>query len=247
MDGMTLYFEHLKSLLDKVLQTQREAIEDAAYSFVSTMMQGGRLFAFGSSHAGMITQELFYRTGGLAVVNPIFAPGLSPEVSPVTLSSQMERLPEYGRILAQKSGMKTGDTLLIHSVSGRNTVALDMALEAKEMGVTTIALTSLTYSMEVTSRHPSGKRLFEVCDLVIDNCGCYGDASIALPGFTEHVAPTSTICGAAIVNALSVRVLELCILQGIQPPFLVSANTDRGDAYNQEIFNNYREQILYKS
>ena len=246
MDGMSTYFGHLKSLLDKVLLTQREVIEKSADCFVATLLRGGRLFAFGSSHAGMITQELFYRTGGLAVVNPIFAPGLSPEVSPVTLSSQMERLPEYGRLLAQKSGMTSGDTLLIHSVSGRNPVAIDLALEARSLGVTCIALTSLEYSRQVSSRHPIGKRLYELCDLVIDNCGCYGDAAIVIPGFVEQVAPTSTVIGAAIVNALSIRILELCLQEGLQPPFLVSANTDRGDAYNQAVFARFREQILYR-
>ena len=245
MDGMTFYFSHLKELLDNIQNTQAEAIESAADCFFTTMMDGGRLFAFGCTHAGMITQEMFYRTGGMAIVNPIFPPGLNCEVSPITLSSQMERLPEYGRHIAQKSGLKEGDALLIHSVSGRNTVGVDMALEARAMGVKTIALTNLNYSNAVTSRHPSGKRLFEVCDIVIDNCGCYGDASVRLDGFPEAVASTSTITGSAIVNALAIKVLEKCIAANYPPPFFVSSNTDRGDAYNKALFERFKDQILY--
>jgi len=246
MDGMTFYFTHLKELLDDVLNTQSEAINKAADCFFATMRDGGRLFAFGCTHAGMITQEMFYRTGGMATINPIFPPGLNCEVSPITLSSHMERLPEYGKCIAQKSGIRAGDALLIHSVSGRNTVGVDMAMEAKALGCKTIALTNLNYSNAVTSRHPSGKRLFEVCDIVIDNRGCYGDASVKLDGFEEAVASTSTIIGSSIVNALAIKVLEKCIEANYPPPFFVSSNTDRGDSYNKALFERFKDQILYQ-
>src|SRR5258707_2796785 len=39
---------------------------------------------------------------------------------------------------------------------------------------------SLAHTQHVGSRHPSGKRLFEIADVVIDNCGVFGDASLPL-------------------------------------------------------------------
>ena len=221
-------------------------MQAAADLLFTTMQNKGKIFAFGSSHASMITQELYYRTGGLAIVNPIFAPGLTLEVAPVTLTSQIERLPGYGQLLAEQYHLKAGDALLIHSVSGRNSVSIDLALAAAELGVKTIALTSLAYSQGVTSRHPSGKLLYELCDIVIDNCGCYGDAAMEVEGFVEKVAPTSTVIGAAIVNGITLLFLERCLAEGIQPPILISGNRDGGDEYNAAVFRTHKEEIMYK-
>ncbi len=91
-------------------------------------------------------------------------------------------MPEYGRIIVDNQPIGKGDALIIHSVSGRNTVTVDVALRAKEISVTVIALTSLETAEQVTSRHPSGKSLHHVADLVLDNCGCLGDGSLEILG-----------------------------------------------------------------
>ncbi|NMB96244.1 MAG: hypothetical protein GYA02_06495, partial [Clostridiaceae bacterium] len=67
---------------------------------------------------------------------------------------------------------------MIHSVSEINSVTVDMALRARELKVKVIVLTNMNYSLKVKSRHHSGKRLFELADLVLDNCGVYGDAAV---------------------------------------------------------------------
>lgn len=71
---------------------------------------------------------------------------------------------------------------MISSNSGRNSMPVEMAIELQKRGITTIAFTNLKHSKGVISRHSSGKRLFEVCDYVIDNCGCVGDAFMMLEG-----------------------------------------------------------------
>ena len=102
---------------------------------------------------------MFYRTGGLVVVNPILPREVMLDVRPIIQTSQMERLAGYGKILADNSKMKAHDVLIIHSVSGRNTIAIDMALEAKKKGIAVIAITNVTYSKQVKSRHACGKNL----------------------------------------------------------------------------------------
>ena len=168
------YFSELNKVLNKIQSTQLENIKSAANIIVETSLNGRNIYAFGCNHAGLLAQELFYRSGGLAIINPILAPGLALDVFPVTLTTDMERLEGYGEAIVTQFGLQKGDVLIIHSVSGRNNVTIDMAIKARKLGVKVISLTNLEYSSRVVSRHKSGKRLFEVSDLVLDNCGCLG-------------------------------------------------------------------------
>ena len=118
-------------------------------------------------------------------------------------------------------------------------------MEAQKRGVFVACITNLDYSKSVTSRHPSGKHLYEVSDVVIDNCGVSGDAAIAIPNLAERVGPTSTVVGAAILNALVVDVIETLVEAGEIPPIFMSANLDGGDAHNKTMMEEYKDNIFY--
>ncbi|MBO4327498.1 MAG: SIS domain-containing protein, partial [Clostridia bacterium] len=195
--------------------------------------------------AGILAEEVFYRTGGLAVINPIFFPGMMLNTRPITMTSSLERLPGLGKIIFEKNRVSEGDVLILHSVSGRNAVPVDMALEAQKNGVSTICITNLNYSTAVTARHPSGKRLFEVCDVVIDNKGEAGDAAAEIEGLPEKIGPTSTAVGTALINALVIDAVNKMISDGFVPPVLMSANLDGGDEHNARIFREYADNIFY--
>jgi len=122
---------------------------------------------------------------------------------------------------------------------------IDFAQAVKATGATIIAVTNMTYSSSVASRHPSGLRLFELADVVIDNHGVPGDAVVQLPGLAQPVGPTSTVVGAAIVNSIVVGVAESLLQQGLVPPIFYSANLDGGDDHNRDIFEQYKHQIFY--
>ena len=190
-------------------------------------------------------EDLIYRTGGLAVINPIFFPGFMLNTKPVTMTSRLERIQGVGKMILLENHLRKGDVLLIHSVSGRNTVPVEMAIEASKTGVYVIALTNMEYSSGVASRHPSGKKLYEVSDLVLDNCGVAGDAAIRLEGLEEAIGPTSTAVGAALVNGLMIEVVEKLIEDKIVPPVFLSANLDGGDEHNRKIFEEYKDNIFY--
>ncbi len=245
MQSITNYFDHVREILDRVEREQAPNIEAAGKAMADAVAGGRALFAFGASHAGILAEELFYRTGGLAVMNPIFSPILMLSTRPVTLTSQMERLEGHGRALIEQSPLGHGDILLIHSVSGRNAVSIDAALAAKERGAAVVALTNLEYSRQVAARHPSGKNLYGHADIVIDNCGDFEDSSMLLPGMEQKVAPTSTAIGATIVNAIVIAVVENLLKLGFEPPVLHSANVDGGDAFNKKILEKYRDRIFY--
>lgn len=240
--------EYIAKVIENIKRAYDEQTEtlDSVSSFIAkTIERKNNVFVFGCSHAGILAEEVFYRTGGLAVINPVFHPSLTLNARPVTLTSTAERTPGLGREIFEQNGIKQGDLLIIHSASGRNSVPVDMALRAKESGVATVCITNLTYSSSVSSRHPSGKRLFEVCDTVIDNKGEIGDVSVEVPGLPEKMGPTSTAVGAAIINALVIEAVETMIADGFVPPVFMSANLDGCDAHNARIFEEYKDNIFY--
>lgn len=239
------YIRIVTGCIEKAWETQKETVLEAAAWVAETIEKKRNVFVFGCSHAGILAEEVFYRTGGLAVINPIFFPGFMLNTRPITMTSALERVPGLGKTILTQNHVGEGDLLIIHSVSGRNTVPVEMAIEAKTMGVRTVCITNLEYSNGVTSRHPSGKRLFEVCDLVIDNCGEKGDAAVKLDGLEEKIGPTSTAVGTAILNALVIEAVEKMIADGIVPPVFMSANLDGGDEHNARIFEEYKDNIFY--
>jgi len=228
------YSAHIKSLIDKIELTQESNIDQAANIIVDAMLSGNSIFAFGASHAGMLSMELFYRTGGLVVVNPIFARDLMPDIRPATLTSDVERLADYGKLICRQSPLQAGDVVIVHSVSGRNTVPIDLALEAKKMGVKVIVITNLEYTNLVSSRHSSNLKLKDLGDVVIDNCGEFEDSSQVIEGVAQKMGPTSTIVGAFIVNGMTLKIAEKLVEKGIEVPVFHSANIDGGDKHNKD-------------
>lgn len=239
------YLQAVAEALRKLQETQLEAINCAARTIAEAIMANCKIFSFGASHSFMLTEELVYRTGGLMLINPIYPHGMNLSVRPMTLTSQLERLPDLGKVLLDNSPVSEGDMLLIASTSGRNAVVIDMALAAREAGITTIAITATAYTEGVESRHPSGKKLFEICDQVIDNCAPLGDAAVQIPGFEQKTGPLSTVLGCAVVNAIIAQVIRNLVDRGITPPVFVSANMPGGDEHNEKLLAENRHRIFY--
>ena len=245
MDALSAYFDNLKNIISDVEKDEKDALYQGACLMRDAVVGGHNIFAFGCSHAGLLALELYYRTGGMAVINPVRAPGLCLDIDPATMTSQLERMSEYGKIIVDNQPLGEGDVIIIHSVSGRNTVTVDVAERAREKGAKVIALTNMAYSKSVTSRHPSGKLLFEVADVVLDNHGCIGDGAIEIPGLAEKVGPTSTAVGAAMLNAMMTQAVDLIQQAGVTVPVFMSANVDGGDKHNKEMLAKYKDHIFY--
>jgi len=245
MNAMQAYFANLERVLHTVMDTQQENMEKAAALMSQATLTDHNIFAFGCSHAGLLALELYYRTGGMANINPVRAPGLCLDIDPATMTSQMERMGEYGKIICDNQPITEGDVVIIHSVSGRNTVTVDFAMRCREKGAKVICLTSVETGRQIPSRHPSGKLLMDVSDVVLDNCGCVGDGSIAVEGVPEKVGPTSTAVGAAMLNAIMTRCVEMTVEAGGMPPVFISANVEGGDAHNKAMLAKYKDHIFY--
>lgn len=242
------YFEVIKGLIEKVEAEESSRMELCVDVLFDCVKRKHSIYAFGASHAGILTEELFYRAGGCMLINPIFARELMLDTKPVTHTSSMERLTGYGSAVARDQvGFKEGDVLIVHSVSGRNPVGIEMAMAAKEAGGTVIAITNLSYSKSVESRHPSGRRLFEIADIVLDNHGDVGDAAVSIDGLKQKVAPTSTVIGATMLDAIVAALVQKLVDSGMKrPPVFYSANLDGGDDLNKRLFEEYKECIHYE-
>jgi uncharacterized phosphosugar-binding protein len=239
------YLEEIIALLQEVQDTQRDAMEQASQVIADAIEADHLVYVFGATHAGILAQELFYRAGGLVPVNPVLPPGLVTDVRPATLTSRLERMAGLGTEIVAESPIEAGDVLIVHSVSGRNAAAVEFALGAQKRGAYVIALTSVGYSRSVKARQEGMPRLFEMADLVLDNRAPIGDALVALPGLAQRVGPSSTVTGAAILNAIVVRVAELLLQRTGDPPIFMSANLDGGDTFNQRWLAYYRGRLTY--
>lgn len=242
-----VYFKAIEELIAKVADLENKNMEKCVNALYKCINTKHSIYTFGASHAGILSEELYYRAGGLMLFNPIFAKELMLDNDPITLTSKMEQTVGYGTTLANnKVNFKKGDVLIVHSVSGRNPVGIEMAMEAKNKGVKVVALTNVAYSKSTTSRHPSGKCLYEIADIVIDNHGEVGDACIKIDGVKQKVAPTSTVISCSIMNAILAALSQKLVDNGMKnPPIFYSANIDGGDKLNNKLFKEYKDSIHY--
>ena len=244
---MYAYQQAVLAVLEEAFREEGAAIDATVDLLVEATLAKRAVYIFGASHAGILAEEMFYRAGGLMTINPIFGEEIMLNRSPVSATSRMEQLEGYGTVLADTVDFRREDVLIVHSVSGRNAVAIDLVLAAREKGVQIVAITNLAYSQSVTSRHSCGKRLFELADVVIDNHGVVGDAVCELPGIAQKAGPTSTVVGAAIVNTIAVEVCRRLIACGMSyPPIFYSANLDGGQARNRALIEQFADVIRYR-
>ncbi len=236
------YLENLSRILDEIKEKQLSSIEKAAEAFAVALENDNSIFLFGTGHSHMLAEELFYRAGGLVKIQPVFEEELMLHIS-ASKSTEFERLEGYAQKLFDDYSMKKDDVIIIISNSGRNGVCVDMAQLAKENELTVIALTNLNHSKSMASRHPSGKKLYEFADIVLDNMGCVGDASVYFPEINRNAAPTSTSAGAAMLNAIVTGCIEKMLEDGYVPEVFSSSNVDGGDAVNEAFLQKYRGKI----
>ncbi len=223
------YLVTLIGLLQNMKGTQGEAIRQAAKLVGDTIINGGLVYAFGSGHSECLAREIHARAGGLYPIVCI----------PDPMWGKAERLEGFGEILLKGVTLKKGETIFIISNSGRNPEPIDVALTAKEAGLKVIAVTSLAHSKSVTSRHSSGKKLYEIADVVLDTGTPPGDACMSFKGLSVKAGPASTALGAALLQAVVVEAIQYMLDKGETPPVLVSANVEGGDEHNRRIVERY--------
>lgn len=229
------------AILEQIAADQLPAIRAAAGCVTDSVGGGGLVHVFGTGHSHMLAEEMFYRAGGLAAVNPILIASLMLHAGAEN-STRLERQRGVAATIFAELPLKAGDTLIVASNSGGNAVCEELTQLAHDAGARVVAIISGRHAHHLASEQ-NARRLVDLADVVIDNHGEVGDASVEIEGFERRVGPTSTVAGAAIVNAIVAEAVEMLTGRGLAVEVFSSSNLAGGDAANAELVSRFRQQI----
>ncbi|ASN04710.1 SIS domain-containing protein [Virgibacillus necropolis] len=238
------YFSHIQKLLQTVEVHESKTMTQAAEKIANSIKQDGIVHLFGCGHSHILTEETFYRAGGLVPVHPIFHEPLMLHEG-ATRSSTLERKNNYAKKFMEDQDIRVGDIMIVVSNSGRNPVPVDVALIAKEKGATVIGITSITYAKSQPSRHINSKYLHEVVEVVIDNHAPTGDAVLSHPEVSVNYGPVSTAIGATIINNVFAEAITLLADQKMEAPVFLSGNLEGADQHNKMMMEKYKDRIKF--
>lgn len=236
-------FENIR----KVMTEQEDNIK-AAGTLMADAIENDRLISVygGGGHTTLVMGEMFFRAGGLSNINPIMETGLSV-FNQALKYLELERCVNYGASIMKYYDLKQDDLLIIFHNIGINAATIDAALEAKKNGVKIIAVSSSFWQNEMPKdhfiRHPSGKNLFDLADVCIDDYNPVGDAAVKVPGFETPIAPVSNVVDFTIAHFLEIECIRECVARGIVPPVWRSANEPGGDEFNSGYLKKYKPLI----
>jgi len=223
------FFAAFNEVLNQIETTQLDNIHTAATWVADAMMADRFGVLFGSGHSFIPTMDTYPRIGSFPGWLPIheLATSYMAQMSGdagLRQSLFLEKVEGYGKVVLNNYKLDPRDVMIVLSNSGCNTIGVEIAMEAKKMGLKTIGITSVVHSQASTSFHSSGKRLMEVVDLVIDTHVPRGDALVEVPGLPSKVAAASTIAGCIIMQSMAAEVASIFSERGYQTPVFPSHN-----------------------
>jgi uncharacterized phosphosugar-binding protein len=237
---MMQYFECLMEVLKQAETKNRTELQLVADMLHDCIQEDGIIYMFGCGHSSLIASDCFYRAGGLANVQPIFIPELMLHIS-ASNSSKLEK--NEANCIGVLDGycFTSADVLFVISVSGINGVPVEVAKMGKEKGLKVVGIGSSAYFDE-GSRHSSGQKLAEVCDVFLDNCVPKGDAVISLSNGMDAV-PVSTAVSSALIQCCIAESLEKCSKEGVETPVFGCGNLTKNLERNQNLVRKYKDRI----
>src|SRR6516165_10642226 len=255
-DVLAQYLSAVRAAIEGIAATQLTAVRKAAALFASTILKGRLVHIFGTGHSRMAVEEMFPRYGSFPGFHPIVELSMTYHNPVVGANGQrqamfLENVQGFGPVLWRNFATAPADCLLAISTSGCNAVTIDVALEAKRLGMFVVALTAMAHAGASASRHESGKKLHEVADLVLDQQAPAGDSAVWVAGLETPVAPLSSVTGCTIVNLLKAEVARLLTEAGSPPKVLTAAchvGAERSRRLFEETYDDYRRRVgvLYR-
>ncbi|MFI7643467.1 sugar isomerase domain-containing protein [Nonomuraea sp. NPDC049400] len=243
MDLVTAFAAEARSRLDDLVAGQLPAIRRAGRLIADSVRAGGVVQAYGTGHSEAVALEVAGRAGGLIPTNRLTLrdPVVLGGSSPADFDPLAERDPQTAHQVLALHRIEPADIFVIASNSGGNGSTVEMARLVKKRSLPLIVITSLAHTSAITSRHPSGQRLFELADVVIDNLAPYGDAVLE----TEHgpVCGISSITSALAAQLMIAEAIGLLSAAGTIPPTYLSANIPGADAHNDALVARYAGRI----
>lgn len=236
------YMNKINDLLKIVENEEYQVMKEAAQKVAETIQAGGVIHLFGCGHSHILTEEVYYRAGGLVPIHPILHEPLMLHEGAVR-SSEFERKNDYAGLFMEGQDIRGGDIIFVISTSGRNPVPVDVAHTAKRKGAFVIGITSIEYSSSQPSRHTSGEHLFDAVDLVINNHAPKGDALLTHEKVKVSFSPSSTVIGSTILNAIFAEAIVLMAKNNFDPPVFLSGNMEGSDEHNKRLIKKYGGRI----
>ncbi len=240
------YFERIRQQLHLLEERSLGTIEQVAERCTECLLNGGVIHVYDTGH--LVSRELINRAGGLACFTPFHFDLQVQNPNPYRAEQGIgnRTTPDTVRHIVNaaldRSQIQAGDVLIIGSVSGKTPFPVELAIQARQRGVFVVALTALDYSSRLQSEHESGKRLFEVADLVIDNSAPYGDAMMTHPGVEEPFCPASGIGAAVALWAVVAGIIERMVEKGHSPTIFASINRPDGQERYRQSIERYKQK-----
>ena len=215
------WLANVRDVIDEIEKTQLAAIRQAAELMADSIAAGRWVHTFGCGHATIPVEEMYPRIGGFVGFHPMielpltFFTRVTGEMG-IQQFLFLERAPGYGDAIMKSYAFDRRDTMWIFSHTGINNVNIDVALRAKELGLRVVATGSAEEAAHSTPRHSSGKKLFDLADVVIDTRVPAGDSSVQLTGHQDNVGPISTMAFVTVVWMTITTVAELLAARGVK-------------------------------
>lgn len=220
------YTNKLIEILQSVVVTQDQVLDDVARACVDTVQNGHLIHLFGSGHSVIPALDAFPRYGSFVGLNPLTDPRLMWHnvLGPggVRELLWLERTENYIDKFLDHEPLTSGDFMICYSHGGTNAAAIEAAMYAKKLGIKTAAVTSSASAAAVPVRHSTGSRLSDVCDFVIDTGAPVQDAIVEIPGWDRPTGGSSTVLAAVISHEIITRTAAICGERGVQLPTFVS-------------------------
>ncbi len=235
------FFSAAKHALQEVKNTQREAVYEAAKMMGDCMLENGLVQLFGLGHGLAFSMELGYRAGGLMPFHQIKMEDL---LLRGVVSPEEAKQPDFNdrTDLADKLwnmyNIDDHDMFILISNPANNGVIVEFAKKIKEKGRKLIVVTSKAEAEASVSRHPSGKKLTDYADLILDNCAPSPDMVVTLEN-GQKINQVSTVTGNVIAQMLCAETYRYLTGLGHDCPVLLSANVKGADVHNREISDVY--------
>lgn len=230
------YFQRANEMLAHAWTVNAPAIAQLAPIIGASLARGGVLHTFGSGHSELIGREIIGRAGGLVCISGVIDP----------TAGFIENLVGYGTKLIERHDRQyqllPGETIIVISNSGKNSSPIEVAQYAKKKGLHVVGLTSVAMSSTTPTVHPSGQRLHEIADRVLDNGGVPGDTIIEVRDGVMS-GPTSTFIGCSLLNWLMLSVVEWLKTNGHPLPILRSQNLPNAIEHNRKLGELYKGRL----
>ena len=241
------YLEKATAVLARIAAEEGESIMRAGRAIADRIAQDRLVYVIGpGGHSQIGAEEVFSRAGGLACIYSFIDDGFYLGHG-AGRSMRIERTPGYARAILDEVAFDAGDILVIVNAYGINSATIDSALFAREKGMTSIGVTSIANQRDLPqghpSRHPSGRDLCDIVDIVVDTKMPPGDALLELDGVPQAVGPVSTMVNAYAMNSIMLEAMVELARRGIEPPVWKSSNSVGGDEANVAVTARYRGRV----